>query len=52
MRLGQYVGHLKYALPAEFYEVLKDLNQKPNYQPEDYKYLKKHIERYLGKTTK
>jgi hypothetical protein len=43
MRLGQTIGFLKYAYPTEFYEVLKELNSKPNYQPEDYKYLKTHI---------
>lgn len=52
MRLGQYLGHLRYAFPPEFYSVLKDLNDKPNYQFEDYKYLKKHIEAQLGKTTR
>lgn len=52
MRLGQYVGSLKFAFPAQFYDVLKDLNEKTNYQPEDYKYLKKHIEAQLGKKTK
>ena len=34
MRLGQYMGHLKYAFSAEFNTVLKDLNDKPNYQAE------------------
>ena len=52
MRLGQYIGHLKYAFPPEFYTVLKQLNDKPDYQIEDYKYLKKHIESKLGKTTR
>lgn len=52
MRLGQYMGHLRFAFPAEFYTVLKDLNEKPNYQAEEYKYLKKHIEAQLGKTTR
>lgn len=52
MRLGQYIGHLKYAFPPEFFEVLKDLNEKPNYQAEDYKYIKKHMEAQLGKKSK
>ena len=52
MRLGQYMGHLKYAFPPEFYAILKDLNQNPNYQIEDYKYLKRHIEVKLGKQTR
>ena len=52
MRLGQYMGHLKYAFPPEFYTILKDLNQNPNYQIEDYKYLKRHIEANLGKKTR
>lgn len=52
MRLGQYLGSLKFAFPSEFSEILKDLNEKPNYQAEDYKYLKKHIEAQLGKKTK
>jgi predicted unusual protein kinase regulating ubiquinone biosynthesis (AarF/ABC1/UbiB family) len=43
MRLGQYIGHLKYAFPSEFCEVLKELNDKPNYQSEEYPYIKKHL---------
>lgn len=52
MRLGQYIGHLKYAFPSEFCEVLKELNDKPNYQSEEYPYIKKHLQFQLGKKTK
>ena len=52
MRLGQYLGHLKHAFPPEFYTALKDLNEHPNHQIEDYKYMKRHIEAKLGKTTR
>lgn len=52
MRLGQYIGNMKYAFPPQFFEVLKNLNVNPNYPTEDYKYLKKHLEAQLGKKTK